>query len=98
MNLHRRHLTESQRAMAAAKIATATHGGDRKSDQAANLPLDIPHVSQAKAAELLNVSERTVRAAKAVQANGTPELIEAVDAGEVTVSATSPDPDRPQDG
>jgi hypothetical protein len=39
-------LNESQRAMVAAKIATLEHGGDRKSNQAANLPLD--------AVELLN--------------------------------------------
>jgi ParB-like chromosome segregation protein Spo0J len=45
-NLKRRHLDESQRAMVAAKLATLSHGGDRKSDQAANLPVDVP--TQAK--------------------------------------------------
>ena len=38
-------------------VANIKHGGDRKSDQAANLPLEI---SQPEAAKLLNVSERTV--------------------------------------
>jgi len=35
LNLHRRHLSKPQREMAAAKIATTKHGGDRKSNQAA---------------------------------------------------------------
>ena len=56
------NLTESQRAVIAAKMANMKHGGDRKSDQAANLRLEI---SQPEAAKLLNVSERTVRSVKA---------------------------------
>ena len=39
LNLVRRHLDESQKAMAAARVANMNHGGDRRSDQAANLPL-----------------------------------------------------------
>ena len=39
-NLHRRHLTESQRAAVAAKLVTTTHGGYRHGTQEANLPLD----------------------------------------------------------
>jgi ParB-like chromosome segregation protein Spo0J len=64
-NLHRRHLSTSQRAMVAEKLATMAHGGDRKSDQAANLPLE--KVSQSDAAEKLNVSERSIRDAKAIR-------------------------------
>jgi len=37
------------------------HGGDRKSNQAANLPLEI---SQPEAAKMFNVSERTIRHAQ----------------------------------
>jgi hypothetical protein len=42
LNLHRRHLNESQRSIIAAKIANLTHGGDRKSTdfQVANLQLE----------------------------------------------------------
>lgn len=95
-NLARRHLNESQRSYIAAKLANLQHGGDRKSDgdQAANLPLENeppptppPAVTQAKAAALLNVSQRSVRAAKAVQDKGTPELQRAVEQGTVAVSA-----------
>ena len=85
LNLHRRHLNESQRAMVAAKLATLRHGGDRKSDQAANLPLE----TQAKAALLLNVGERSVRAAAKVRAEGAPELVHAVERGAVSVSAAA---------
>jgi N6-adenosine-specific RNA methylase IME4 len=89
-NLRRRHLDESQRAFCAAKLANLDHGGARKSEdeQAANLPLEteIPTVSQADAARLMNVSERSVRSAKAVQERGTPELQDAVQRGVLPVS------------
>lgn len=84
LNLKRRHLSESQRAMVAAKLATISHGGDRRSDQAANLP-----VGQAQAAELLNVSERTVRAAAKVKNEGAASLVQAVERGAVSVSAAA---------
>ena len=48
-NLHRRHLNESQRAIIASRLANMQHGGDRKSDQTANLPLD--NISQDDAIE-----------------------------------------------
>ncbi len=86
-NLPRRHLTESQRAMIAAEIASGHHGGDRKSDQAANLPLDP--VTQKEAAAKLQVAERTVRDAVKVNTDGVPELAAAVKAGEVSVSAAA---------
>lgn len=60
LNLHRRQLTVAQRAGVALKLASFQHGGDRKTDQAANLPLE-------KAAEMLNVSERSVRMAREIE-------------------------------
>ncbi len=58
-----RHLNESQRAMIAAKVANIQNGGDRKSNQFANLQT----VSQQEASQLLNVSPQSVAAAKQVQ-------------------------------
>jgi len=86
LNLHRRHLSESQRAMIGAEMAPLPHGGGRKRDQAANLPLD-PVATQKQAAELLNVSERAIRGARLVKEHGSPELVAKVKSGQVKVSA-----------
>lgn len=83
-NLHRRHLSESQRAMVAKRLETMKHGGDRKSDQDANL-----HLDRAKAAALLNVSPRSVATAAKVLDHGAPELVKAVETGKVSVSAAA---------
>ena len=82
LNLNRRHLNETQRAGVAAKIANMEPGGDRKSEkyQSANLR----NVSQPKAAEMLNVSRRTVQAYKAVERDA-PDLVAEMDAGRMTV-------------
>lgn len=83
-NLHRRHLTESQRAMVAAKLADLP--AHRPSDKSANLPTSK---TQTQAAEMLNVADRTVRTAKQVIKNAIPELRDMVDQGEVSVNAAS---------
>lgn len=85
LNLKRRHLDESQRGMVAKKIANMPLGGSVY--RSANLPTD--KVSQADAAELLNVSERTLRSAGVVLDHGAPELVDAVESGEVSVSAAA---------
>jgi ParB-like chromosome segregation protein Spo0J len=83
-NIHRRHLKESQRAVIAMRIANMTHGGDRKSDQGANLRLE--KVSQQQAADMLNVSPRAVSDAKAVERDA-PELAQQVLEGKMSVHA-----------
>lgn len=83
LNLHRRHLTLSQRAALAARLETLKHGGTR---QDANLHLEV---SRARAAELLNVSERSVASASKVLEHGAPNLVLAVEQGEVSVSAAA---------
>lgn len=88
-NLNRYHLNESQRAVVAAKLANMQHGGDRRSDQAANLPVEnletFPQVSQAQAAEMLNVSDRSIRTIKDIERKA-PELIEKIERGEMTAN------------
>lgn len=85
LNLNRRHLNESQRAVIAARLANMTAGGDKRSEKyhSADLPNDQPSISQPQAAEMLNVSERLVRTVKAVERQA-PELIEKIERGEIT--------------
>jgi N6-adenosine-specific RNA methylase IME4 len=99
LNLRRRQLDESQRAMVAARLANIGHGGDRKSDQAANLPLEAPiqQVSQAQAAQLTNVGERSVRSARKVIESGDEDLAAAVDQGKIAVSAAEKIAALPED-
>jgi ParB-like chromosome segregation protein Spo0J len=85
LNLHRRQLNESQRAAVAAKIANMRQGERTDLEPSANLP----KVGQAAAADLLNVSTRSVTNATKVFADGAPELVNAVERGEVAVSAAA---------
>ena len=79
-NVHRRHLTTSQRAMVAARLATLPDGHRPVGNFA-----DVP--TQAEASKGLTVSERSTRAARRVLESGDDRLIEKVDDGEITVSA-----------
>lgn len=85
LNLHRRHLDESQRAMVAARLANLRDG--QRADRAASI--DAPAVTQTQAAELLNVSRPSVQRAREVIDKGAPELVQAVERGEVSVSAAA---------
>lgn len=82
LNLHRRHLNESQRAMVAARLANLGEG--RPSNTSAIAP-----VSQSDAASLLNVSVDSTKRAASVQRHATPELQRAVESGKVAVSAAA---------
>lgn len=86
-NLHRRQLNESQRGMVAANLANLKAGDNQHG--AANLPDQKPAVSQATAAKMLNVSERTVRDSVAVKQEATPELRSAVEQGHIAVSVAA---------
>jgi len=80
LNLHRRHLDASQRAMVAATIATMRQG------ERTDLPSrEGKSLSQTDAARLLNVSTASVERAATVRREGAPGLVEAVERGEVPV-------------
>jgi N6-adenosine-specific RNA methylase IME4 len=92
LNLRRRHLNESQRAMVAAKLANLGEGRPAQKTSAPLLVEDtaqICAVSQEAAAEMLNVSRRTVQNAKRVADDAAPELMQAVERGSVSVSAAA---------
>ncbi len=84
LNLHRRHMDESQLSMVADRIANYKQGDNKKSETA-NLPF-LP-VTHSQAAQMVNVSERLVRSASIVRNRGVPELAEMVEKGKVKVSA-----------
>jgi len=85
LNLHRRHLSESQRAMVAARLETLTHGQRADAFRDANV-----HVcSRRHAAQALSVSQRSVAHAAKVQAQGVQELAQAVDRGALAVSTAA---------
>jgi hypothetical protein len=83
MNLRRRHLTESQRAMVAAKIATLRHG--QKTSDAQICATE----TQSNAGDQLKVSRRSVQSAREVIDHGTAELADAVESGDVPVSVAA---------
>ena len=84
-NLHRRHLTKSQRAMVAAKITTMRQGERTDLKPSATLR----KVSRKSAATSLDVSERSVDNASTVHKHGAPELVEAVETGAIPVNVAA---------
>ena len=97
-NIHRRHLDASQRAMVAGRLAELGQGqrviaAAVETGKSAGLKTgerQFPAApTQAEAARLLNVGERTVREARAVVTDGASELAAAVDRGEVAVSTAA---------
>lgn len=92
-NLKRRHLTESQRGIAAAQVATMRKEDNLKKGQkhleSSDSGIPLSGKSQAEAAAEFNVSVDTVKQAKAVVQQGTPELVAAVKDGTVSVNAAA---------
>lgn len=93
MNLHRRHLNESQRAMIAAKLAKRTRLETLIPNAAGKVGLEVQKTTSSmtagEAAELLNIGRATVFAAKKVLAAGTPEEIAAVEEGQAGVNTVA---------
>ena len=88
-NLHRRHLNETQRAWVASKIANLADG--QRADRVAG------SIDLATAAQMLNVSEKSIKRAKAVQRDAEPELQAAVEQGKIAVSLAAAASKLPQD-
>lgn len=105
LNLRRRHLTESQRAMVASRIANLASG--QRADLA-GAQICAPAgpglfeagteaaqagvsapVSQAQASSLLSVSRRATQQAQKVIREGSPELVAEVESGGIAVSAAA---------
>ena len=82
LNLKRRHLDTAQHAMVASRLANMQQGA--RTDL-----VEISTMSQTQAADLLNVSRESVISAKKVLDQGSEELIQKVDAGEISVSAAA---------
>ena len=82
LNLHRRHLNESQRAVSAAKVATFKGRRPKKVDK-------FVHFSNEEAAEKFNVGTTAIKSAKQVINNGIPELTAKVESGQVRVSTAA---------
>lgn len=84
-NLKRRHLNETQRASVAANLANMRQGERTDMEPSANLQ----KVSRTQAADMLNVSERSVATAKKVQEEAIPEITEKMSAGEISLNSAS---------
>jgi ParB-like chromosome segregation protein Spo0J len=87
VNLKRRHLTTSQRAMVANKLATLQNGSNQHVIEGTSF--DGPNLKQEEAAKALNVSLPSVQRARALERDAAPEVAAAVHAGTVTLGAAT---------
>ncbi len=83
-NVHRRHLTASQRAAVAAELVTTALGDNQHSGGSAKLP----RLDQSEAAELFNISTRSVGDAVTIK-NRSAQLHDLVKAGKVPVDVAA---------
>ena len=78
-NLHRRHLTEAQRAMVGANLSNLVVGANQHTKELG--------LSAKSAADLLKVSTASIERAKVILKSGDTDLIKSVTAGETSVAA-----------
>lgn len=85
-NINRRHLNESQRGLIAARLMNLKAGDNQH-------PTEVAHqratTSRKQAAELLDVSERTVTDSQTVLTRGAPEDIESIESGKTKVKTVA---------
>lgn len=82
LNMRRRHLTISQRALIATTLANLGRGRPGENPPRGG-------ISAERAAALMQVSPRSIERARAVQEQGAPELVAAVKGGNVTVATAA---------
>jgi hypothetical protein len=87
-NLHKRHLTESQRGMVAARLATLKLGANQHNKQGTSIE---------GASKLLSVSTATTERAKAVIEKGVPGLVQLVDDNKLKASVAQKVANLPQE-
>ncbi len=75
LNMHRRHLTKSQRVLAAARAATLPFGSNQMT----------PGLPIGRAAEVFSVSARNIARAKNILREGVPELVGAIECGKISL-------------
>ena len=90
LNLHRRHLSESQRAMVAARLVNIRQGQIGK-----HRAISETQICVSEASDLVNTSKRSVNNARRVGDKGSALLQDAVDQGLVAVSDAAAIVDRP---
>lgn len=84
-NLARRHMDAAQRALAAEKLATAMQGRPRTKSPAGT---EVEHQTTiTEAATLMNSSPSAVKRVRKVRKAAVPEVVQAMDAGEITPTA-----------
>ena len=86
-NTMRKDYTPSELVSIVEAIASFSHGGDRKSDQALNSSVETLTIPEAT--RRIGWSKDTFNRAKTVRDKGVPELVEAMDNGELKISAAS---------
>jgi hypothetical protein len=86
-NLHRRHLSQSQRAQCAADVAELRLGSNQHAKKEG--PQNCGAIATEDAAKVFSVSTRSVETAKHVSDHGDKAVVDAVKAGEITVSAAA---------
>lgn len=91
LNLHRRHLDESQRAMVGEKVAltcseAATAREARKAGRPQSSIDNGGKMSGPEAARLFNTSVPSIGKARVVRTHGIPELVAAVEQGDIAVT------------
>lgn len=97
LNLHRRHLDESQRGLIAGEIAKLRQGGDRDGSKLQICNFENGSTTLDNAAKALNVSKRTASSGRKVATKGTDELRKEVADGKISVSKAAKIASKPKE-